>query len=101
MHFHLPKSLAPKGLPKTSDRPRPTRDWMLLLSLAALILVASAGWNVWTFVRVTSGDVGAVEEAAVDGPDLTALERVRAAFQERAAEEARYRSDYRFVDPSK
>ncbi len=90
-----------KKLPHTegAGRPDPARDWTLLLSSALLILLASVAWSAWFFFSV-------LQEPAVAPPppqtgDDSGIEDVRASFEERAAEEARYRAEYRFIDPSK
>lgn len=78
---------------------RPSRDWLLLLGLVFICLLASVGWNLWTFTNVTEGgSVGA--PAPAQDANASAVDSVSALFEERALEEARYRSDYRFVDPS-
>lgn len=101
MKFHLPASLAHPPLPRVGDRRKPSRDWFLLLSIAFLILIASIGWNVWTFIRITNGEAVGVASSGTKGPDIGIVEQVRAVFASRAAEEQRYRNEYRFVDPSK
>jgi hypothetical protein len=101
MKFHLPTSLAHPPLPRIGDRRKPSRDWLILLTLAFLILIASIGWNVWAFVRITNGEVSGSTTTSTNGPDISIVEQVRGVFVERAAEEQRYRTEYRFVDPSK
>lgn len=101
MKFHLPTSLAHPPLPRIGDRRTPSRDWFMLLTLAFLILIASIGWNIWAFVRITNGEVSGDRAADTSGPDIGIVEQVRTVFMERAAEEQRYRGEYRFVDPSK
>ena len=81
------------------SRPDPARDWTLLLSLALLMLLASLAWNTWFFL-------GALQEPApapvpAQATDDSGIDTVRASFDERAAEGERYRSEYRFIDPSK
>jgi len=101
MKFHLPTSLPRTRIPRVGDKKRPSRDWLALLTLALLLLIASIGWNVWTFIRITSGEVVGDERPVVKGPDTSALEQVREVFNRRKAEEQRYFTEYRFVDPSK
>lgn len=101
MKFHLPASLAHTPLPHLGDRRKPSRDWFILLAIAFLILIASIGWNVWAFVRITSGEATGSAAQGPQGPDVSVVEQVRTVFETRAAEENRYRTEYRFVDPSK
>lgn len=101
MNFHLPTSLARPKLPRIVDRKKPSRDWLALLTIALLLLIASVGWNAWTFLRITSGE-GIGDAAPIDtGPDIGSVERAREVFLERAAEEQRYFAEYRFVDPNR
>ena len=78
---------------------RPSRDWLLLLALALACLLISVGWNLWTFNKVTEGgSVGA--PAPAQDTNGSAIDAVTKLFEERALEENRYKSEYRFVDPS-
>jgi hypothetical protein len=82
------------------ERLRPERDWLLLLAGAGLLLVASIVWNLWLFRSVGEGAViGA--GAAPAAFDATPIQSVRAVFDSRAREEARYAGDLHFVDPSR
>lgn len=79
----------------------PVRDWLVLLSIAGLILAGVIVWNVWVFDSVANGGtIGSVE----GGPATTnkvSLEEIRAVFEERAVEKARYATGvYRYADPS-
>lgn len=94
-------SLRTKGLKGISYGTilRPSRDWLLLLALALICLLVSVGWNLWTFDTVTEGGaVGA--DAPVQEPGTASLDSVTRLFEARALEEARYKNEYRFVDPS-
>lgn len=101
MKFHLPTSLAHPPLPRIGDRRTPSRDWFLLLILSFLVLIGSIGWNVWAFIHITNGEVASGPSADTGAPDVSIVEQVRTVFSTRAAEEQRYRTEYRFVDPSK
>ena len=101
MKFHLPKSLPRTRIPRVGDKKRPSRDWLVLLTLALLLLILSIGWNVWTFIRVTSGEVVGDTAPSITGPNISILEQVREVFTARKAEEQRYFTEYRFVDPNK
>lgn len=81
-------------------RLRPVRDWFIVLTVLAVLLIGSVAWNVLFFL-------GALEEDAAPAttshePSAAApVAEVLSAFTLRAQEEARYRSEYRFVDPSR
>lgn len=79
---------------------RPSRDWLLLLALFVVLLLISVGWNLWTFTKVTAG--GAIGASVpVQEPGTPAVDSVTKLFEARALEEARYKNEYRFVDPSR
>ena len=77
----------------------PSRDWLVLLACAFVGILASIAWNLWTFTKVTEGEpIGT--EALSPAADRAPVDAVTKLFEKRAAEEARYRNEYRFVDPS-
>jgi hypothetical protein len=83
-------------------RRNPERDWGIALALAALVLVAIFGWNLWLFDTVVSGkalgEVAPVDTLSVNKSSLEAIQNL---FTGRAAEEARYvDGTYQFTDPS-
>lgn len=78
---------------------RPSRDWLTLLTLMVALLLASVAWNLWAFSKVTEGETIGTETP--QQADTTAtFDAVNKVFEMRAAEDARYRNEYRFVDPS-
>ncbi len=78
---------------------RPLRDWMIMLSVAGVLLIASAAWNAWTFYRAWTGEsVGA--DAIAPGVMTNEIEAAKKVFEMRALEESRYEGEYHFVDPS-
>jgi hypothetical protein len=82
------------------DRVRPLRDWLLLISIAGLLLIGSGGWSFWLFTQISNKQEATVAiPAAATG--TASLESVRTIFEKRAAERAHYISDYHFVDPSR
>lgn len=81
------------------NRIRPVRDWFFLIGVGLALIVISVGWNLWLLERVeTDGIEGSVVPSAAF--DAGSIESVRTLFEARAKEEERYRSTYRFVDPS-
>ncbi|MDB5264939.1 MAG: hypothetical protein JWN64_510 [Parcubacteria group bacterium] len=83
-------------------RLRPSRDWSWLLAAAGVLLLASALWNAWQFIRIGQGEV--VGNDAATAPVLetaSSLEVASTTFRGRLKEELRYKNEYRFVDPSK
>jgi hypothetical protein len=96
-HFSLnTKSL--KGLSYGVDL-RPSRDWLILLAFIFVCLLMSVVWNLWMFGKVTAGETigtGGVQQP----PNAAPVDEVGKLFEERALEEARYKGEYHFVDPS-
>ena len=84
------------------SRLNPARDWGVLLSLTALVLVLIIGWNVWAFQTVVNG--GVLGGAVASSPPVisqTSIDALRTLFSDRAAEEMNYAAGiYRFTDPS-
>jgi hypothetical protein len=84
--------------------PHPTRDWLVLLGCAALVLVGMVVWSVWTFQRVVDGEVidaRAVAPMTQDDRVPSLLDRVRALYELRAAEAQKYGTGvYPYADPS-
>ncbi|HRH24318.1 MAG TPA: hypothetical protein PK109_01885 [Candidatus Paceibacterota bacterium] len=79
----------------------PTRDWLLLLALVIIALIASVVWNAWFFF-IALEEESTSQSAPVEAtPDTNSVEKAQALFELRAAEEARYRNEYRFIDPSR
>ncbi len=80
----------------------PVRDWFVLLTVFVLALASIIVWNVWTFDRVASGGViGRVELPTSAVFNQTSLDTVRTIFENRASEEAKYRTGvYQYTDPS-
>ncbi len=77
---------------------RPVRDWLVLLIVFVLLLLASVGWNLWLFNKVTKGEK--IGDVTASQPVVIKLDQVKRLFENRAAERARYTGEYRFVDPS-
>lgn len=98
MHTNIDLGPALKKL-SYGDVIRPMRDWFVLLAVATALVGASIAWNVWMLRSVEAGGtLGGPAEA--EPFDAAPVQAVRATFDARAQEEARYRSQYRFVDPS-
>ncbi|MBI4088594.1 hypothetical protein HY415_00680 [Candidatus Kaiserbacteria bacterium] len=87
---------------RTGARQNPTRDWLVLLIFSAIALAGIVAWNVWAFQTVAGGGViGAPVTGAPQAFNPSSLDTVRAVFESRAAEEAKYRTGaYRYADPS-
>lgn len=79
----------------------PSRDWLVILALALAALIASVAWNAWFFFIALGEDAAPQAPAAEHSLDTSSIEKARALFEKRAAEEEKYRSEYRFNDPSK
>lgn len=84
---------------KYGDRLNPARDWLILLGLFVIGLGVITVSSLIVFSRVTKGQQ--IGDATVNVPAQIELDQVKALFAARAAERARYDSQYRFIDPSK
>jgi hypothetical protein len=80
---------------------RPVRDWLALLGLLAVLLLASVAWNVWTYYDVASGGTFGGTNTTAPAINTDSFSAAQAVFGARATEEGNYRSVYHFVDPSK
>ena len=80
----------------------PTRDWLTLVTLAAIVLAGIVVWNAWAFDTVVSG--GVIGTPATSTPPVfsqASLDTIHTIFANRAAEEEKYTTGtYRFADPS-
>lgn len=98
MKLTLPKLGNSKSSFRYGEQLNPGRDWLVLATIAGLLLVASIGWNVWLFYRVTNGD--AIGNATVSKPiNPASIDSVNALFQKRAEIETQYKNSH-FADPS-
>lgn len=80
------------------DRLNSSRDWFVLVGITAILLLASIGWNVWLFLRVTNGEaIGTATTQASLNP--ASIDSVNTLFQARANTETEYKNAH-FVDPS-
>lgn len=84
-----------------SKRLNPARDWFALLTILLAFLAASLAWNVWFFLAVVAEEPTAPAAPVVQTSNTRTLDQARAAYEARALEEGRYRTEYRFIDPSK
>jgi hypothetical protein len=83
------------------DRMNPVRDWHWVISIAFVLLIASAGWSYAVFENTSSGELLGANAQALPPITTASLEAVRTVFDARAAARAHYLSDYHFVDPSR
>lgn len=87
---------------KSSLRPDPERDWLVLFIGSMLVLASIIVWNIWAFDTVTRGGViGTTATSTSPIFDQSSLDAARTIFVNRAAEELKYVAGvYHFVDPS-
>jgi len=77
----------------------PAQTWFRLLSIATVLIGFSVVWNIWLLRSVEKGGTLG-NEVPVALSDEAPVQSVRAVFESREKEEARYRFEYVFVDPS-
>lgn len=87
---------------RRNERQDPARDWLLLLKLSMVVLVAIVAWNAWTFNRVANGGIiGGLPSGPPPVFSQASLDAINAVFTNRAAEESKYETGvYRYADPS-
>lgn len=98
--FHSTASLFSRL--RTSARQDPVRDWLALLTLSILAFVCIVVWNVWAFDTVARGGIiGTTPGSSSPAFNRSSIDALHTVFEERAAEEAKYRTGvYRYADPS-
>lgn len=89
------------GKPGGTKHLNPVRDWLVVLVLAFVLLAGSIAWNTWFFFVALTDESTTVPSAREDTLDTSSIEKARALFDVRAAEEGKYRTEYHFNDPSK
>lgn len=80
----------------------PVRDWLVLLTLSAIMLVGIIVWNVWVFDTVANGgSIGTTATSTFPIFNKSSLDTIHTIFANRAAEKVKYETGtYRFADPS-
>lgn len=86
--------------PQGTKRLNPSRDWMFVLASGLVLIFASMFWNAWFFFAVLTQDKAIEAPALQQEVDASSFQKAQELFQKREAEEARYRNEYRFIDPS-
>lgn len=84
-------------------REDPARDWLALITVSLIALASIIVWHVWAFDTVARGGAigGAPAKTASSTSARASLDAIRAIFESRAAEEAKYATGvYRYADPS-
>ena len=85
----------------TSNCPHPTRDWFVMLTITAVLVGGVVGWHAWVYLTATTKPATVREVSVIPEFDTSVVDAVEKAFVIRAEEAERYRSTYRFVDPSR
>lgn len=84
-------------------REDPARDWLALITVSLIALAGIIVWHVWAFDTIAGGGaIGGVPAKTTSSTSARAsLDAIRAIFESRAAEEAKYATGaYRYADPS-
>lgn len=84
------------------ERPQPSRDWFVLLTLFVLLLGGIIVWNIQVFQTTSGGeDIGSISVSSAHPVTSASLDSVRRVFTARSAEEQKYVSGaYTYADPS-
>lgn len=77
----------------------PVRDWLALLGIGLGLLLVSAGINAWLYYFGEHRSIPATIPASTEQPSPKLFADTDALLDARVEEEARYRSEYQFVDP--
>jgi hypothetical protein len=88
---------------RRDGRRDPAHDWLALVTVSLIALVGIVVWHMWVFDTVaTGGAIGAPGKVATStASNRIPLDAIRAIFENRSAEEAKYTSGvYRYTDPS-
>lgn len=84
-------------------REDPARDWLALITFSLIALAGIIVWNAWAFDTIVNGGVigTSPKVAPASTSKRASLDAIRAIFESRAAEQAKYSSGaYRYADPS-
>lgn len=82
-------------------RIRAHRDWLALLAVTAILLLAVCGWSAFLFFEEPKPAALPEAESGLPSVSEESLGKVEALFEARDAERARYQAEYRFVDPAR
>jgi hypothetical protein len=84
-------------------RPRPFRDWSVLLGVLAMLLFLGTIWSAYVYASVKRGDViGSGVVPQVPAVNTASIQSVEDLFVNRGLEAKKYEDGtYGFVDPSK
>ena len=64
-----------------------------------ILLLASTGWNVWTFLRLTRGEALNPSVVSTENVTQNSTDIVQTVFTDRANQATTYRTEYHFIDP--
>ena len=80
--------------------PEPARDWLIIVTTALVLLLLSAGWSYWSSLSPNNTGTPEVKQST-DILKTNSIDAVKAIFDKRTAERARYQNEYHFIDPSR
>ena len=91
------KSLPSKLFGEASFNPQ--RDWLILMSVGVLVLLILLTVQTVGFWQTLEEEERAVSKE--QGGNERPTETLKVLFEERKAEQVRYDTEYRFIDPSR
>ena len=77
----------------------PTRDWLVLLASALILLIVSAVWNTLTFYKTSKGEPLTLSNVPVEKVDTAQSIDVTDIIERRAKQREVYEAGPLFVDP--
>lgn len=100
-NFNLSSLTKYLGALRYGNRLRPERDWLVLLGMTVILLIASIAWNVFYFINTAanqpSSSAPAPTQTLSSASEVTSVQNI---FKSRATEQTNYQQNYKFVDPS-
>lgn len=86
---------------KGATRLNPQRDWIVVLIGGLILILSSVWWNTWFFFSTLHDASVVLTPVHEENIDTAVIEKAKVFFETRAQEAQRYKTEYRFIDPSK
>lgn len=80
-------------------RLNPSRDWLMLLALFAVLFVGSVAWNITFLLQTLSKDITSYSQTTTSITDADAVETAKQLLEERSRSRDTVKSEPSVVDP--